>query len=69
MPVDYLVLSICKSTARTDPLRQLQNKRLREMDADPGGFNRSTQHLLILRDEEVFYGSDGTDVVFAAAKG
>jgi hypothetical protein len=35
----------------------------------PGGFNRSTQHLLILLEEEVCDGGDCTDMVHAAAEG
>ena len=34
-----------------------------------GGFNRSTQHLLILLEEEVCDGGDYTDMVHAAAEG
>ena len=34
-----------------------------------GGFNRSTQHLLILLEEEVCDGGDCTDMVHAAAEG
>jgi hypothetical protein len=34
-----------------------------------GEFNRSTQHLLILRDGEVFDGGDCTDMVHAEAEG
>ena len=35
------------------------------MSALPGGFNRSTQHLLILLEEEVCDGGDCTDMVHA----
>jgi len=34
-----------------------------------GGFNRSTQHLLILLEEEVCDGGDCTNMVHAAAEG
>jgi len=34
-----------------------------------GGFNGSTQHLLILLEEEVCDGGDCTDMVHAAAEG
>ena len=34
-----------------------------------GGFNRSTQHLLILLEEEVCDGGDCTDMVHVAAEG
>ena len=39
------------------------------MSALGGGFNRSTQHLLILLEEEVCDGGDCTDMVHAAAEG
>jgi hypothetical protein len=39
------------------------------MSALYGGFNRSTQHLLILLEEEVCDGGDCTDMVHAAAEG
>ena len=39
------------------------------MSAFGGGFNRSTQHLLILLEEEVCDGGDCTDMVHAAAEG
>ena len=40
------------------------------MSALGGGFNRSTQHLLIfLEEEEVCDGGDCTDMVHAAAEG
>jgi hypothetical protein len=39
------------------------------MSAFDGGFNRSTQHLLILLEEEVCDGGDCTDMVHAAAEG
>jgi hypothetical protein len=40
------------------------------MSAFDGGFNRSTQHLLIfLEEEEVCDGGDCTDMVHAAAEG
>jgi hypothetical protein len=41
----------------------------RGMSAFDGGFNRSTQHLLILLEEEVCDGGDCTDMVHAAAEG
>jgi hypothetical protein len=34
-----------------------------------GGFNRSTQHVLILLEEEVCDGGNCTDIVHAAAEG
>jgi len=34
-----------------------------------GGFNRSTQHLLILLEKEVCDGGDCTDMVHVAAEG
>jgi hypothetical protein len=39
------------------------------MSAFDGGFNRSTQHLLILLEEEVYDGGDCTDMVHAAPEG
>ena len=39
------------------------------MSAFGGGFNRSTQHLLILLEKEVCDGGDCTDMVHAAAEG
>jgi hypothetical protein len=39
------------------------------MSALCGVFNRSTQHLLILLEEEVCDGGDCTDMVHAAAEG
>jgi hypothetical protein len=39
------------------------------MSAFDGVFNRSTQHLLILLEEEVCDGGDCTDMVHAAAEG
>jgi hypothetical protein len=39
------------------------------MSAFDGGFNGSTQHLLILLEEEVCDGGDCTDMVHAAAEG
>jgi len=42
---------------------------VRPMSALGGGFNRSTQHLLILLEEEVCDGGDCTDMVHAAAEG
>ena len=39
------------------------------MSALGGGFNRSTQHLLILLEKEVCDGGDCTDMVHAAAEG
>jgi len=39
------------------------------MSAFGGGFNRSTQHLLILLEEEVCDGGDCTDMVHVAAEG
>jgi hypothetical protein len=39
------------------------------MSALGGEFNRSTQHLLILLEEEVCDGGDCTDMVHAAAEG
>ena len=39
------------------------------MSALGGGFNRSTQHLLILRDGEVCDGRECTDMVYAEAEG
>ena len=39
------------------------------MSALVGGFNRSTQHLLILRDGEVCDGRECTDMVYAEAEG
>ena len=39
------------------------------MSALCGGFNRSTQHLLILLEEEVCDGADCTDMVHPAAEG
>ena len=39
------------------------------MSAFDGGFNRSTQHLLILLEEEVCDGGDCTNMVHAAAEG
>ena len=41
----------------------------REMSALCGGFNRSTQHLLILLEKEVCDGGDCTDMVHVAAEG
>jgi hypothetical protein len=41
----------------------------RGMSAFGGGFNGSTQHLLILLEKEVCDGGDCTDMVHAAAKG
>jgi hypothetical protein len=41
----------------------------KRMSALGGGFNRSTQHLLILLEEEVCDGGDCTDMVHAAAEG
>ena len=42
---------------------------VRAVSAFNGGFNRSTQHLLILLEEEVCDGGDCTDMVHAAAEG
>jgi hypothetical protein len=39
------------------------------MSVNDGEFNRSTQHLLILPDEEVCDGGACTDVVHAEAEG
>jgi len=39
------------------------------MSAFDGGFNRSTQHLLILLEKEVCDGGDCTDMVHVAAEG
>jgi hypothetical protein len=41
----------------------------RSMSALGGGFNRSTQHLLIFLEVEVCDGGDCTDMVHAAAEG
>ena len=41
----------------------------RRMSALGGGFNRSTQHLLILLEKEVCDGGDCTDMVHVAAEG
>jgi hypothetical protein len=43
--------------------------RVGAMSALGGGFNRSTQHLLILPDGEVCDGAECTDMVHAAAEG
>jgi hypothetical protein len=44
-------------------------RNVRAMSAIPGGLNRSTQHLLILLEEEVCDGGDCTNMVHAAAEG
>ena len=46
-----------------------RSKRRSAMYALGGGFNRSTQHLLILLEEEVCDGRDCMDMVHAAAEG
>jgi hypothetical protein len=43
--------------------------RAKECPLSGGGFNRSTQHLLILVEEEVCDGGDCTDMAHAAAEG
>jgi hypothetical protein len=43
--------------------------RRNECPLSGGEFNRSTQHLLILLEEEVCDGGDCTDMVHAAAEG
>jgi len=50
------------------PQKRTSILRLR-MSALCGGFNRSTQHLLILLEEEVCDGGDCTNMVHAAAEG
>ena len=47
----------------------LADLQVRGMSALGGVFNRSTQHLLILLEEEVCDGGDCTDMVHAAAEG
>ena len=50
--------------------RQFDGKNYRDrMSALGGGFNRSTQHLLILLEKEVCDGGDCTDMVHVAAEG
>jgi hypothetical protein len=49
-------------------VKRTSGKSLR-MSAYDGVFNRSTQHLLILPEEEVCDGGDCTDMVHAAAEG
>jgi hypothetical protein len=44
-------------------------EQLGAMSALGGGFNRSTQHLLILLEKEVRDGGDCTDMVHVAAEG
>ena len=51
------------------PPALLRDKLPMRMSAISGDFNRSTQHLLILPDEEYAYGGARTDMVHAEAEG
>jgi hypothetical protein len=56
-------------TSATKSAQSGHHNRAAECPLSGGGFNGSTQHLLILLEEEVCDGGDCTDMVHAAAEG
>jgi hypothetical protein len=70
MPCIYTeVRKLAQYETRASFKGRLVTHIVRVMSALPGGFNGSTQHLLILLEEEVCDGGDCTDMVHAAAEG
>ena len=72
MSLRYSALStsyLAKLTADFHSVCQDVIKRAMNVCFWGGVFNRSTQHLLILLEEEVCDGGDCTDMVHAAAEG